>query len=57
MRCKGDLGEKFKSSTTVANKRNWWCSECCCRTYLRQNMVLKNSNLRFERFVILILPI
>ena len=51
-RCNNNLGEKYKNSTS--NKRYWWCSDCTCKTYLRQNTVLENSNLRFERFVMLI---
>ena len=51
-KCEDSLGDKYKTST--GNKMYWWCSECCCKTYLRQNTVLENSNLRFERFVMLV---
>ena len=51
-KCNDKLGEKFKSSTD--NHRYWWCSECATKTYLRQNTVLENSNLRLERFVMLV---
>ena len=51
-KCNDKLGGKFKSSTN--NHRYWWCSECATKTYLRQNTVLENSNLRLERFVMLV---